>query len=147
MYVHIYTSNITIFHNVGTMIIVKVSNVKRKHLIILIAIAETKDMQGPLPLTDVWEQGEPPRTSQIISIWRCLSPGKSWRSGEMLGWECNCVCVREYTTSVEVWRPETMLLHNVKQHNVNVTWRNVTKRSCTPRKSSKTLSFQNVNVT
>jgi hypothetical protein len=31
-----------------------------------------------------------------------------------------------------------MLLHNVKQHNVNVTWRDVTKRSCTQRKSSKT---------
>ncbi len=31
-----------------------------------------------------------------------------------------------------------MLLHNVEQHNVNVTWCNVTKRSCTQRKSSKT---------
>jgi hypothetical protein len=40
-----------------------------------------------------------------------------------------------------------MLLHNVKQHNVNVTGRNVTKCSCTQRKGSKTLSFQNVNVT
>ncbi len=32
-------------------------------------------------------------------------------------------------------------------HNVIVTGRNVTKRSCTQRKSSKTLSFQNINVT
>ncbi len=31
-----------------------------------------------------------------------------------------------------------MLLHNVKQHDVNVTWRNVTKRSCTKRKVFKT---------
>ena len=33
----------------------------------------------------------------------------------------------------------TMLLHNVKQHNVNVTWRNVTKRSYIQHKE-----FQNV---
>ncbi len=31
-----------------------------------------------------------------------------------------------------------MLLHNIKQHNVNVTLRNVTKRCCTQHKSSKT---------
>ncbi len=49
--------------------------------------------------------------------------------------------------SVDVLMPTRMLLHNVKQHNVNVTWCNVTKRSCTQRKSSKTWSFQNVNVT
>ncbi len=33
---------------------------------------------------------------------------------------------------------ERMLLHNVKQHSVNVTWRNVTKHSCTQRKRYKT---------
>ncbi len=33
---------------------------------------------------------------------------------------------------------QTMLLHNIKQHNVNITWRNVTKRSCSQHKSSKT---------
>jgi hypothetical protein len=39
---------------------------------------------------------------------------------------------------VSIEPKQTMLLHNVKQHNVNVTWRNVTKRRCSQRRSSKT---------
>ncbi len=35
-----------------------------------------------------------------------------------------------------------MLLHNVNQHNINVTWHNVAKRSCTQRKELQSVNFQ-----
>ncbi len=46
---------------------------------------------------------------------------------------------RRFFTFIHTVEVKMMLLHNVKQHNVNVTWRNITKRSCTQGKSSKTV--------
>ncbi len=67
----------------------------------------------------------------------CTSSGNSWWAGRVVA------TASETSPLPRRWRrgrPAStgMLLHNIKQHNVNVTWRNVTKRSCTQRKSSKT---------
>ncbi len=64
---------------------------------------------------------------------------------DSIGWLFHVLLWQQWLTVLHTVM--TMLLHNIKQHNINITWRNVTKRSCTQCKSSKRYSFQNVNVT
>jgi hypothetical protein len=76
---YVYTANITMFHNVGTMIIVKVSNVKRKHLILIMAIAETKDkVHSLLRLYESKSNYENLPNYQYMA----LSPGRSCSRGK-----------------------------------------------------------------
>ncbi len=64
----------------------------------------------------------------------CAFPLWFWRER---GWESpnshegTYTVVLYYIYELCGYTKGTMLLHNVAQHNVNVTWSNVTKRSCT----------------